>query len=65
MPVKYRITQPDCDSAIRGLGMLGMTPSELDKLAQEHEGREMFASHVIVAAAKQIAAEKRKVGHDE
>jgi hypothetical protein len=58
------ITNSDLWSAIRGLGMYGMTRDELIALAVEHErlsnvGRDAFASRVIAEAARQVAATKR------
>ena len=54
--------QGDLDAAARGLRMTGMSPSELDDLAREHEGKPLFASKVIYLAAKQMAAAKRRMG---
>jgi hypothetical protein len=54
--------QSDLDAAARGLRMTSMSPNELDDLAKEHAGKEMFASKVIVLAAKQMAAAKRRMG---
>jgi len=60
-----RITQDDLNAAARGLRMLSMSPSELDDLAQEFSGKEAFASQVIVLAARQMAAAKRRMGYRE
>lgn len=59
--------QSDLDSAARGLNMLGMSPAELDDVATMHEDsnmRTMFASQVIVLAARQMAAAKRRAGSE-
>lgn len=56
------ILQSDLDSAQRGLGMLGKSPSELDALAVQYSGNPDFAGQVIHHAAKQMAAAKRQAG---
>ena len=59
------ITQDDLNAAAKGLRMLSMSPSELDDLAQEFSGKEVFAAQVIVLAARQMAASKRRMGYRE
>lgn len=58
------ITQDDMNSAMRGLGMLGKAPSELDAIAKANDQSSNFAGKVIAAAARQMAAAKRRVGHE-
>ena len=54
----------EMNCAVRALGMLAMSPAELDELVAAHEAdaRTMFASRVIVQAAQQIATSKRLMG---
>lgn len=58
----HKFTQSDMDSAARGLRMLSLSPGELDSLAAQHADSDMFAGQVIAAAARQMAAAKRRVG---
>lgn len=58
----HGITQADCDSAARGLNMLGKRPSELDEIAERYKGSPDFAGQAIRVAAQQIAAVKRRNG---
>ena len=52
------ITQDDLNAAARGLKMVGMSLADLDDLIKWHKDQDLFASRVIVAAAKQIRAVK-------
>lgn len=58
------ITNDDLWSAIRGIGMYGMTKAELLTLMHQHsvafKRDGMFASAVIAKAAQQVAATKRE-----
>lgn len=54
--------QSDLNSAARGLNMLSKSPSELRQLIDRHSGSSLFASRVIVAAAKQMLAAKLRMG---
>jgi hypothetical protein len=53
------ISNSDLWSAIRALGMYGMSRDELQVLADHHERNPLFASKVIATAARQVAATKR------
>jgi hypothetical protein len=46
----------DLWSAIRGLGMYGMSRDALQVLADRHERIPLFASKVIAMAARQVAS---------
>jgi len=52
-------TNDDLHSAIRGLGMWGMSVDELDALVRHHECNTLFASCVIAEAARQVLAWRR------
>lgn len=54
--------QSDLNSAARGLGMLGKSIAELEDIVRVHEGNSMFASRVIMMAAKQMIAAKKRMG---
>jgi len=53
------ITNDDLHSAIRGLGMWGMSVDELDALIEAHVTQTLFASRVIAEAARQVLAWRR------
>lgn len=57
-----QITQSDLNAAARGLNMLGMSPMDLEDLIKEFSGKPAFASKVVVMAAKQMLASKRRMG---
>jgi hypothetical protein len=48
------ITSDHLESAKRGLEMQRKTPEQLAQLIERHEQIEMFASQVIVAAAREV-----------
>lgn len=56
------IEQGDVVAAQRGLNMVGMSLLDLKDLVREHEGKNVFASKVIVVAAKQMIAAKSRMG---
>lgn len=55
-------SQDDLNSAARGLQMTSKSPDELRELIAQHQGKDMFASKVICAAAKQMLAAKKRMG---
>jgi hypothetical protein len=58
-PPVYNITQADCNSAARGLNMLGMSCDELKDIIALHSGSHLFAGQVTCAAASQMLAVKK------